>query len=173
MDSTESHIRIRPYGSSDAGETLRIFQDAITVTAAADYTPEQVSAWARPDSRDIDGWDRAMLGRRSYVALIGDDIAGFSDVSAGGYVDMMFVSPRFARRGVARELLTFLEALVRRNSAKRLSADVSITARPFFEAMGFRVDAEQHPVTGGVIMTNFHMTKDLDEEGESEGSCVV
>jgi putative acetyltransferase len=107
------------------------------------------------------------------VAVIGDDIAGFSDVSADGYVDMMFVSPRFSRRGVARELLAFLEALARRNSAKRLSANVSITARPFFEAMGFHVDAERHPVTAGVSMTNFHMTKEIDDEGAPESSCTV
>lgn len=42
-----------------------------------------------------------------------------------------------------------------------LSADVSITARPFFERRGFEVVTEQHPVTAGVRMTNFHMAKSL------------
>jgi putative acetyltransferase len=162
VSTSETPVRVRSYKSADAAETLRIFHNAVTVTAAADYTPEQVAAWAQIDKRDLGGWDRAMLARESYVALIGEDIAGFSDVSVDGYVDMMFVSPRFARRGVARNLLTYLEALAQGNSAKRLSANVSITARPFFEAMGFRVETEQHPVTGGVIMTNFHMTKEID-----------
>lgn len=96
MSSSRSQIRIRSYDSADAGETLRIFHDAITVTASADYTPEQIAAWARPDDRDVSGWDRSMLARGSHVALISGQLAGFSDVSADGYVDMMFVSPRFA-----------------------------------------------------------------------------
>ena len=79
---------------------------------------------------------------------------------------MMFVSPDFARRGVARTLMTFLEGRARRCSADQLSADVSITARPFFESSGFRVDAEQHPVTNGVVMTNFRMTKVLEPDSE-------
>lgn len=154
--------RIRPYESTDANETLRTFHDAITVTASVDYTPEQVEAWARPGKRDLCEWDRSMLARASYVALVGGEVAGFSDVSDDGYIHMMFVSPRFARRGVARELLSFLEIRARQSSARQLSANVSITARPFFEAAGFRVEVEQHPVFGGVVMTNFHMTKELE-----------
>lgn len=159
MSSCKSRVRIRSYDSADAGETLRIFHDAITITASADYTPEQIAAWARPDNRDVGGWDRSMLARESYVALVGEHLAGFSDVSTDGYIDMMFVSPRFARQGVARELLTFLELRARMMSASRLFSNVSITARPLFESFGFHVVDEQHPVTGGVVMTNFHMLK--------------
>ncbi len=155
VSSSRSQVRIRSYDSADAGETLRIFHDAITVTACADYAPEQITAWARPDNRDVGGWDRSMLARESYVALVDERLAGFSDVSADGYIDMMFVSPRFARRGVARELLAFLELRARGSSARQLSSNVSITARPFSEALGFRVVAEQHPVTGGVNRRRF------------------
>lgn len=164
MGSADSLVQIRRYESSHASDTLRVFLEAITVLAAVDYTPEQISAWARPEKRDLDEWDRSMLARGSYVALVGGEVAGFSDVSVDGYVDMMFVSPRFARRGVARELLLFLEALAQRSSTRELFANVSITARPFFEALGFRVEAEQHPVVEGVALTNFRMIKELSDE---------
>ena len=102
-----------------------------------------------------------MRARESYVALVDEQVAGFSDVSPGGYIDMMYVSPRFARRGVASELLAFLELRARQMSARRLSSNVSITARPLFESLGFHVVKEQHPLTGGVVLTNFLMIKDL------------
>ena len=41
-------VVIRPYGEADAAATLAIFLAAITETAAADYSPEQIQAWARP-----------------------------------------------------------------------------------------------------------------------------
>lgn len=155
-------IRIRAYRSADAEPTLRIFGDAITVTAAADYTPEQVAAWARPERRGITEWDRSMLNRDSVVALVAGHIAGFSDVDDKGHIHMLFTAPGFARHGVARALMTFLEDRARRRPANQLTADVSITARVFFEAMGFRVVAEQRPVIDGVPLINYRMTKDLD-----------
>jgi quinol monooxygenase YgiN len=42
-----------------------------------------------------------------------------------------------------------------------LTADVSITARPFFERHGFTVEAEQHPVLDGMPLTNYKMKKKL------------
>lgn len=157
------HVDIRSYRSEDADETLAVFLAAVTVTASADYSPEQIAAWARPERRSVTDWDRAMAGRNSYVAIVNDEIVGFSDVNADGYIDMMFVSPQHTRRGIARSLLTLLEACARDLGAHRLSADVSLTARPFFERHGFEVEAVQRPITAGVQMTNFRMTKPLGE----------
>ena len=104
-------------------------------------------------------WDRAMQGRNSYVALLDKQIVGFSDVNSEGYIDMMFVSPRHSRRGVASALLTHLHVHARAHGIRGLAADASITARPFFERHGFTVVTKQHPTPAGVQMTNFRMTK--------------
>lgn len=154
-------VTIRPYRHADAATTLRIFQDAITRIASADYTSEQITAWVRPGERRLPEWDQSMWDRNSYVALLGEQIAGFSDVSVHGHIEMLFVSPHFAGQGVARELLNFLEFEARSHSAQQLSADVSITARPLFEACGFQVEAKYQPVVHGIAMTNFRMTKQL------------
>lgn len=129
MTSSPTQVDIRSYESADAAATLRIFQDAILVTAAADYTPEQLAVWARPGDRKLSDWDRSMLARDSLVAMIDGRVAGFSDVNAEGYIDMMFVAPECARRGVARGLLAFLEHRARADGARQLSANVSLTAR--------------------------------------------
>lgn len=154
-------LEIRPYRSDDADATLAVFIAAITITAARDYSPVQVTAWARPEHRNVAEWHRGMAARGSVVAVVRDEIAGFSDVSADGHIDMMFVAPAFTRRGVASALLAFLEARARASAARQLSADVSITARPLFESRGFTVEAVRHPIITGVRMTNFRMTKPL------------
>lgn len=164
MTNSPAQVDIRAYESADAAATLRIFEEAILVTAAADYTPEQLAVWARPGDRELSGWDRSMLDRESCVATIDGIVAGFSDVNVEGYIDMMFVSPECARRGVARELLVFLEHRARAGAASQLSANVSLTARPLFAAHGFRVVAEQQPVINGVAMTNLLMVKPLGAE---------
>jgi putative acetyltransferase len=154
-------IEIRPYRSDDAGGTLDVFLAAVNETASADYSPEQIRAWSGPEERNEAEWHRARSDRNTYVAVLGDEIAGFSDVNDTGYIDMMFVSPRYARRGVAKALLALLSELAEQTQAQSLTADVSITARPFFEGCGFVVQAEQHPMIRGVQMTNFRMSKKL------------
>ncbi|AZZ50200.1 GNAT family N-acetyltransferase [Rathayibacter rathayi] len=152
-------ITIRPYLECDAADTLAVFLAAIAETAAADYEPEQIIAWA--GRRELPTWHAAMQARNAIVATIGDKLVGFSDVSAAGWIDMMFVSPRFLRRGVASRLLEHLLALADAAGAPDLAADVSITARPFFERHGFVVVAEQHPVRAGVKLTNYRMARRL------------
>jgi putative acetyltransferase len=154
-------ITIRPYASADAGGTLDVFVEAVTRTAAADYTSEQIEAWACSDDPRLAEWDQDRLRLDTFVAVVDGRVAGFSDVSASGYIDMMFVSPGHGRRGVGHALMTFLERRALAAGADQMSADVSITARRFFEAHGFVVEVEQHPVIAGVQMTNFRMTKAL------------
>jgi quinol monooxygenase YgiN/GNAT superfamily N-acetyltransferase len=154
-------VVIRPYTSADAADTLAIFLAAVTETAAADYSPEQIQAWARPEARELSAWHAAMRKRNSYVATVDGEPAGFSDVNSEGYIDMMFVAPGRLRQGVARQLIAHVEAHARREQLTGLTADVSITARPFFESYGFTVEAEQHPVKAGVQLMNYKMRKSL------------
>ena len=159
--SDGSLIEVRSYRGEDATATLTVFLDAITETAAADYSPAQIAAWARPEQRTVPDWQRAMQGRNSYVALLNKQIVGFSDVNSDGHIDMMFVSPRHSRLGVASALLSHLHVHAQAQGIRALAADVSITARPFFERHGFTIVTHQNPMTGGVQMTNSRMTKVL------------
>lgn len=155
-------VIVRMYVEADAADTLAVFTAAITTTASADYSPEQIRAWAQPGTRDLRSWGAAMSSRDTVVATIDGEVAGFSDARLDGYIDMMFVSPEYARRGVAKRLLAFVEARARSAGARELTSDASITARPFFERHGFSVTAEQHPVRDGVELTNYRMNKALD-----------
>lgn len=154
-------LQLRAYVDVDASATLAVFLSAVTVTAAGDYSPEQITAWSAPNERQLEEWNQGLMARDTIVATIDGDLAGFSDVSDDGYIDMMFVSPQFGRQGVATALLANVEQRGSAAGATEMSTDASITARPFFERHGFRVIAEQHPITRGVIMTNYKMTKTL------------
>lgn len=154
-------VPIRPYRSADAAATLQVFLDAVSRTASADYSSEQIKAWARRDDRDLDRWGAARAARPTVVALDGVEVDGFSDVDAEGWIDMLFVAPDHGRRGVASALLAHVEALARAQGAVELGTDASLTAQPVFERHGFTVVARQHPVRGGVALVNHRMRKAL------------
>ncbi|MHA3722974.1 GNAT family N-acetyltransferase [Leucobacter sp. HY1910] len=120
-------------------------------------------AWAQPGLRDATEWHLAMHNRNSFVATLHDEVVGFSDVDEHGHIDMMFVDPQHQRQGVAHTLLTEAERQARELHAASLTADVSITARPFFEKHGFCVERRQEPVKHGVKLVNYRMRKVLNE----------
>ena len=72
---------------------------------------------------------------------------------------MFYVHPDWQRCGVWRLLYRRIEGIARRQGHRHLTADVSITARPFFESMGFTVARQQAVSRGGVTLTNFAMIK--------------
>ena len=147
--------------NADAAGTLAVFLAAITQVASTDYSREQIAAWARPRSRTVPEWDRETQARGSFVAVLTGEAVGFSDVNRAGYIDTMFVSPSYGGCGVGSSLLTTAECRARTWGARRLSADVSVTARPFFERHEFVETAERHPLIAGVRLTNLYMTKPL------------
>jgi putative acetyltransferase len=153
-------VHLRDYAPADADPTLAVFRRAVRVTAARDYTPEQVAAWA-PDDLDPRAWAERRAAARTRVAVLDDAVVGFTDVDAGGYVDMLFVDPAAGGRGVATALLAWAVATARADGADALTVHASVTARPFFARHGFVVEAEQHPVRRGVTLTNYRMRRDL------------
>lgn len=151
---------IRPYGAADASATLNVFRSAIRVTAANDYSADQIDAWA---SRDInpETWNAARAARTTMVALVDGNVAGFTDIDAAGHIHMLFVDPRHGRRGVATALLDWTRREAERCGARSLTTSASITARPFFESHSFVVTEMQHPVVRGVALRNYAMKRPL------------
>lgn len=153
-------ITIRPFAAADAAPTLEVFQRAIRTTAAADYSSEQIAAWAPADA-DTGAWLERRSQLNTVVAVVDNLIAGFTDVSASGYIDMMFVDPAAGRRGIATALLLWARTEAERLGSSTLTTHASLTARPFFQAQGFVVDQERHPILRGVVMTNYAMSRTL------------
>ncbi|MCU1527734.1 MAG: family N-acetyltransferase [Frondihabitans sp.] len=150
---------LRPYTAQDAEATLEVFRRAVRLTAIHDYTLEQIAAWSNNDM-ELAAWHARRAARPTLVADI-DGVVGFSDVDDSGYIDMLFVDPDFARRGVASTLLALLTEQAATAGALELTVHASITARPFFESHGFEVVEERRPVLRGVELTNFAMRRRL------------
>lgn len=151
---------VRPYTSDDASATLDVFLRAVRGTASRDYSPEQIAAWA-PDVPDVDRWGARRAASRTCVAGVDGRVVGFTDVDEHGYVDMLFVDPDHGRQGVATALLGWVVDTAREDGTPALTTNASVTARPFFEAQGFVVEREQHPVLRGVELVNFAMRRRL------------
>lgn len=143
---------LRPYVTGDALATLVLFTRSVREIARRDYSLEQVMAWA-PDTSEVVQWNARRQSTATIIAEIDGTMAGFSDVSPDGYIDMLFVDPAFTRRGVASALLEWVLEQV----TVPLWTNASITARGFFEAHGFEVVEEQRVELRGQALVNYRM----------------
>lgn len=146
---------LRPYIPTDLAELLTLFYETVHSVNAQDYTPAQQDAWA-PRDPDRVRWNRTLMAHTSLVAVDGGQLVGFGDIDATGYLDRLYVHKDWQRRRIATALCDALEGSV---TAPLLTTHASVTARPFFEARGYRVVHAQEVERLGVTMTNFVMEK--------------
>jgi putative acetyltransferase len=154
---------IRPYVIGEEMTLLAIFQSSVHGLAARDYTPEQIDAWSPRDfNEDMRvQWTARIHANRPWVAEVGGTPAGFADLQPTGYIDQFFVAASFAGKGVGTALMAHLEKAASEQGIKRMFADVSLTAQPFFARHGFKIEEERLPVVGGVALRNALMSKAL------------
>jgi putative acetyltransferase len=142
---------------------VSLFQRSVHEIASRDYSPRQLYAWA-PAFLDREAWARHMETGGVFVYERNDQIAGFARIDATGCLDLLYVHPDVQRQGVARALFDRVTSWAVSRGICHLHSDVSITARPFFESVGFRVVREQIVERRGLSLQNFRMEKDLDAD---------
>ena len=82
--------RIRDYEQADAPAIARLFYETVRSVNRADYSEEQVEAWA-PAIPDAGEWHDRMAGRKTLVAEEGGEVVGFCELEEDGHLDMLYV----------------------------------------------------------------------------------
>jgi ribosomal-protein-alanine N-acetyltransferase len=83
--------------------------------------------------------------RERYVALVGDDIAGFIVINMAGalvgYVQTICVAPEYRNNGLGARLMTFAEERIFHDTPNifLLVSDFNPVARHFYQRLGYQV----------------------------------
>lgn len=144
---------------SDAAEIKHLFQDTVLTINRQDYLPEEVADWAFCGA-EISHFKEII--KNQYVLVAQDSrtaIVGFASITPSGYLHSMFVHKDCQNRGIATRLLHEIERYAEDMGIKRITSEVSITARPFFESKGFVVEACQRRKAKHLYLTNYRMAK--------------
>ena len=73
-----------------------------------------------------------------------------------------YVAPSAARRGVGSALVAEIERIGREHGLLYLRLDSSLTAQPFYTALGYQVEERhEHVLSSGVAMIAIKMRKQL------------
>ncbi len=151
---------IRRFRSGDETALRQLFFETIRTVNRKDYTEEQVRAWA-PEDHGQQHWLERIRKLNPFVCEVDGEVAGYADLQPDGYIDHFFVSRHYQRQGVGGALFACIEREAFELALDELSADVSITARPFFEHFGFEVVQQQQVTIDDVALENFRMVRRL------------
>jgi putative acetyltransferase len=151
---------LRPYLPSDAGRCAAIFRVGIEAMTGDDYDDDQRRVWAAAAD------DPATFGARlakalTLVATFGGEPVGFGSLKGADAIDMLYVDPEFARRGIGALLIDALARLAAGRGAKQLTSEVSDTARALFERQGFVAQRRNLIQVGSEWLANTTMVKPL------------
>ncbi|MGH2415759.1 MAG: GNAT family N-acetyltransferase [Microcystaceae cyanobacterium] len=106
-------------------------------------------------------WSEVCLKIFTYVADEEGMIVGFGELEPNGHIDCFYCHKNYQRRGVGRQIYQAIEAKTFELGLDCLFTEASITAKPFFQHMGFSVVKEQQVTRRGETFTNYTMEKFL------------
>ena len=136
-----------------------LFYNTVHTVNARDYTEVQLNAWAT-GSIDLTSWDRSFSEHNTLVAIHDGVIVGFGDMD-GGYLDRLYVHRDHQRQGIAKAIVSELEAQATASGISVFTTHASITAKTFFEKRGYVSVSERKVIRSGVELTNYAMEKRL------------
>jgi putative acetyltransferase len=151
-------IEIRLFEAQDAEQIAQLFHETVREINIHDYSSNQVRAWA-PDDIYFRNWVEVCSNRFTYVADDGGVIAGFGELEPNGHIDCFYCHKNYQCCGVGRQIYQAIEAKAVELSVSRLFTEASITAKPFFQRMGFSAVKEQEVTRRGETFINYAMEK--------------
>lgn len=155
-----SMIAFRPYLKTDARMLGALFRASVETLGEDDYNADQLEAWAA-QSDDAEAFGRRLEAMLTILAMLDGEVAGFASLKDNSSFEMLYVDPRFARRGVGGALADAIEKLAGGRGAATLTVNASDCAKQFFERRGYVAQRRNMRPLGDEWLGDTTMTRDL------------
>ena len=141
---------IRDAGPDDVAAISTLVQRTVRISNGKDYPAEAIEMIVANFAADKVG--QRMADRDVFVCQRGDRVVG--TIALGGdRLRSLFVDPELQQAGVGARLVAHLEAHARKVGVRELSLSSSLTARGFYERLGYRlIELQEHDGVSTFLM---------------------
>lgn len=133
-------ITLRAPDVMDAPAMSRVLIASIRDLCGADHgdDPQIIARWTA--NKTPESLSRWIEHKETWLLLAerDGDLAGVGGATEAGVVILNYVSPDHRRTGVSRTMLTGLETILRDRGVVEGRLESTLTAHPFYRAMGWR-----------------------------------
>jgi len=134
-----AEVQIRRALDSEAEAISGLVVQTLRLSNARDYPPEVIDRVAA--NFDAAGVRELMATREVFVALDGERVVATASL-AGDVLRSVFVLPEMQGRGLGKALMKHVEGVARAAGVQQLRVPASLTAVPFYSALGYAVVRE-------------------------------
>jgi putative acetyltransferase len=166
MAQANPKLALRPYLPADAPLLAEIFRASIEELTAEDYSEAQRGVWAAA-ADDEEAFGARLARGLTLVATLGGSVVGFVSLKGTDHLDLIYVHPAVVGQGIGAMLADAVERLAAGRGTPRLIADVSDTARGFFERRGYVAQRRNTISYGDEWLANTTMEKPLAPKGST------
>lgn len=151
-------MKIRAGVRADAA---RLTQVALNAIAGSGYTTEQIAAWSQGFTEER---MKHILEDDTVIVIELDSVtAGFATLTdhgeTAGNLDLLYVDPKFSRRGVGKRLIRAIEDEALRLDMTALWVDASAPAMHRLLQLGYRFREKNTKMIDSVSFENTWMMK--------------
>ena len=144
---------IRKANVNDAQAIMELHEHSVLELCRNDYSPDQLQGWVKAST--LEKYQLRLEKHRSYIAELDGKVIGyvrwFPEIKE---LCSIFVHPEHIRQGLATELMDIAEQDAISQGINELWLDASLTAVPFYQALGWRfVERKTHGPLECVRMT--------------------
>ncbi len=157
----EIEIGLKP-GNELLNRLIELFFDTIHSVNTVDYTCEQLNIWA-PEVINSEKWMDRIYKNYLVMAKDGNNIVGFGELTSEGCVDMLYVHKGYLRQKIAQQLLGYIIRRAMKLGIYEIFVESSVTARPFFEKLGFDTIKKMVKQLNGRDFIVYMMNKRIQE----------
>ncbi len=142
-------------------DVARLTQVALDAIAGSGYTAEQIAAWTQNFTEER---MKHVLENDTVIVVEMDNvIAGFATLTdqgeTAGNLDLLYVDPKFSRRGVGKRLIRAIEDEALRLDMTALWVDASAPAMHRLLQLGYRFREKNTKMIDSVTFENTWMMK--------------
>ena len=174
LPSISSQYQIMPYQGCYAQDVSMIFHDAVQSIKHKCYSEPQLRAWSH-QPRSVQFWDLRLRRTQSWLLLNYDSAnpqqtplcCGFINLEthffSRGYIDCLYVHPKYQGQGFASQLFCIAQNWARSQNYAALTVDASYLSKGLFLKHGFEVKFKSYQPKSGQMLPGFFMKKALNK----------
>jgi putative acetyltransferase len=154
-------VKIRPFKLSDTPSVVKVYRDAVRRIGPIAYSPEQIAAWSRYPTDELDFGYRLTQGH-TLVMEENRIIYAFGQLHPRNCFAFLYTTGDTHKKGLGTQLYDALEAHAFSSGVIDMHTEVSRIARPFFEKRGFTLDEVVRNIHFGVEFEWYRLSRSRD-----------
>lgn len=162
------NVTLRRYTPDDAEDIARLYGSSVREIAIAQYSLEEVEAWASY-ADEVEELRYRLAEGLTLVAETDGRLVAFGQLKPLDHIAFLYTIKEFSRMGIATSIYKRLEEFAIRKGSAALGTDASRISKPLFEKLGFWVVKPVIEERKGVKIECFVMRKELSETSAPPG----